>query len=90
MYNLKLLMYILLILSETLLMGLLSIIDFVIALIAIFIFRNPFFDPIISHEIRDTNARELDNISKNISDHDDLLDILNRIHKTQCKALFNL
>lgn len=90
MYNLKLLVYTLLILSETLLMLLLTIIDFVIALIAIFIFRNPFFDPIISHENRAIAAEELESITENISERDDVLDILKRIHKTQCKALFNL
>ena len=90
MYNLKLLVYSVIIILECLLMILLSILDFIIALIAILIFSNPFYDPIISVEKRDNAAYELTQLADNVSETDDLLTVLRKIHKIQYDAIFKV
>lgn len=90
MYNLKLLVYTVIIILECLLMFFLSILDLIIVLIAALIFSNPFYDPIISEEKRDKAAYELTQLADNVSETDDLLSVLRKIHRIQYDTIFKV
>lgn len=90
MYNLKLLVYSVIIILECLLILLLTILDFIILIIAALIFSNPFYEPIISDEKRNNAAYELNQLADNVSETDDLLSVLKKIHKIQYDAIFNV